>query len=159
MKTRSFTFILMAAIAVSSLSLNSCKKEGCTDETALNYDSEADKDDDSCEYEEVPEITFDITSPAEHTTFMLGDTVHISSMFETTGEVHGYSVKIINLSNNNEEVFSKEEHAHESPIHIHEMWVNNVTMHSDMRLDITVEIDHDGTEEVKSIGFHCMHMM
>ncbi|MFK8038879.1 MAG: hypothetical protein AB8B74_11350 [Crocinitomicaceae bacterium] len=31
----------------------SCKKEGCTDPTALNYNVEAKKDDNSCTYEEV----------------------------------------------------------------------------------------------------------
>ncbi len=33
----------------------SCKKEGCTDETAINYDADADKDDGSCDYEEETE--------------------------------------------------------------------------------------------------------
>ena len=102
MKTKSINIALIFALLISGISFQSCKKEGCTDETATNYDSEAEKDDDSCEYEEVPEFTFDITSPEAHTTFMRGDTIHISSMFETTGEVHGYSIKIINTSNNNE---------------------------------------------------------
>ena len=52
-----------------------------------------------------------------------------------------------------------DEHAHESPVHIHAMWVNDVMDHSDMRMDIAIQIDHDGTEEVKSVGFHCMPMM
>ena len=29
-----------------------CKKEGCTDESAINYSAEAKKDDGSCNYEE-----------------------------------------------------------------------------------------------------------
>lgn len=36
----------------ASLFLSSCKKKGCTDETALNYEAEAKKDDGSCEYEQ-----------------------------------------------------------------------------------------------------------
>lgn len=40
--------ILAALIAVTAVS---CKKEGCTDETAINYNSKAKKDDGSCTYE------------------------------------------------------------------------------------------------------------
>jgi len=32
------------------IGLSGCKKEGCTDDQAINYDSEAKKDDGSCEY-------------------------------------------------------------------------------------------------------------
>lgn len=35
------------------LSMSSCKKEGCTDQLALNYNSEAKKDDGSCKYVDV----------------------------------------------------------------------------------------------------------
>lgn len=41
--------IILAGITLA-LSLNSCKKEGCTDELASNYSSEAEKDDESCSY-------------------------------------------------------------------------------------------------------------
>jgi len=37
------------------------RPEGCTDPDALNYDSEAEEDDGSCEYEEEPEETYGCT--------------------------------------------------------------------------------------------------
>lgn len=37
---------------VAVVALASCKKEGCTDPTALNYDSKAKKDNSSCQYDE-----------------------------------------------------------------------------------------------------------
>ncbi|MGV3631446.1 MAG: imelysin family protein [Bacteroidota bacterium] len=46
MKKILFPVICIAALAVS------CKKEGCTDPDALNYNSEAKKDDGSCTYDE-----------------------------------------------------------------------------------------------------------
>jgi len=45
MNTKIFTLALTSLIALSS-----CKKEGCTDEAATNYNSKAKKDNGSCEY-------------------------------------------------------------------------------------------------------------
>lgn len=47
MNTKFVTLAITAAIALSS-----CKKEGCTDETAINYNSKAKKDDGSCQFAE-----------------------------------------------------------------------------------------------------------
>jgi hypothetical protein len=38
-------------IAFVSVSISSCSTEGCTDDTATNYDEKADEDDGSCTYE------------------------------------------------------------------------------------------------------------
>lgn len=43
------TFLLLASLL--SLSVISCKKKGCTDPSAVNYNSEAEKDDESCTYD------------------------------------------------------------------------------------------------------------
>lgn len=153
---------LLIVLALASTTLfSSCKKEGCTDEKAENYDSDADKDDDSCTYpeeEETDDIDFTISDPVAGTTFGLGDTVHINTMITTTGEVHGYEVYLRNTSNNNEVVFESKEHAHDSPVHIHEMWVNDVSSHSDMELEIVLITDHDGATETQKVSFHCHPM-
>ena len=47
-----FSFILLLAVY-------SCKKEGCTDPAAINYDDEAKKDDGSCEYDTIIQFEFD----------------------------------------------------------------------------------------------------
>ncbi|MEN9302458.1 MAG: hypothetical protein RL264_887 [Bacteroidota bacterium] len=49
---KAFLFLF---IATGTLTMTSCKKKGCTDETAVNYNSKAKKDDGSCLY--TPEIT------------------------------------------------------------------------------------------------------
>lgn len=62
---------LTAALAVSTVS---CKKEGCTDETATNYNSEAKKDDGSCTYAE---------EPADETTVMVTANITTNTTWET----------------------------------------------------------------------------
>lgn len=52
--------IYLFCIGTALTTITSCKNKGCTDETALNYNAEAKKDDGSCEYyvpEELPPIT------------------------------------------------------------------------------------------------------
>ncbi len=44
--------ILLISLAIVSLTTMSCKKEGCTDPDATNYDEKAKKDDGSCVYVE-----------------------------------------------------------------------------------------------------------
>ncbi|NVK63331.1 MAG: DUF5011 domain-containing protein [Flavobacteriales bacterium] len=41
---------LLFFVAVASVGLASCKKKGCTDPQAVNYSSEAQKDDETCNY-------------------------------------------------------------------------------------------------------------
>ena len=43
--------LILFTTLVLFLFVSSCgKKQGCTDETAINYDADAEKDDKSCEY-------------------------------------------------------------------------------------------------------------
>ncbi|CAG0962556.1 MAG: T9SS C-terminal target domain-containing protein [Bacteroidetes bacterium] len=67
MKTTKKLFILTLALTLSA-GFYSCKKKGCTDEAATNYDSKAKKDDGSCVYpdpipeEKEVEVTANITT-------------------------------------------------------------------------------------------------
>jgi len=45
--------LLLVAILTLGVVVTSCKKKGCTDENAINYSTEAKKDDGSCSYETV----------------------------------------------------------------------------------------------------------
>ena len=48
------TFIKIFLILFAGITSSSCSKEGCTDPMAFNYNTEADTDDGSCDYEDVP---------------------------------------------------------------------------------------------------------
>ncbi|GAA0876086.1 hypothetical protein GCM10009118_24960 [Wandonia haliotis] len=43
--------ITLGLLLAGTTALTGCKKEGCIDANAVNYDSEAKKDDNSCKYE------------------------------------------------------------------------------------------------------------
>jgi len=57
MKTRLIVIGLLAA----STTMLSCKKKGCTDSTADNYSSEAEKDDGTCEYTTEGNVTLNFS--------------------------------------------------------------------------------------------------
>jgi len=78
---------VMFLMLAGSLVLGSCKKEGCTDATATNYDEKAKDDDGSCKFAavvvppvvdtEVPVVT--ISSPAASAAFAPGAKVKIEA--------------------------------------------------------------------------------
>ena len=57
-------FITLTTILIFSISFLSCKKKGCTDPTATNYSSEAEKDDGSCDFTQTPAP---VTNPIDET--------------------------------------------------------------------------------------------
>ncbi len=80
-------FVTLSAIMALSLATitTSCKKKGCTNENATNYDSTAKKDDGSC--------VLPLASSGSDTktnTFIVGDTID----FSTTGNDYEWSSKL-----------------------------------------------------------------
>ena len=51
----------LSALILLSITITSCKKKGCTDELATNYNSEAKKDDGTCVYDTAPTYTIPST--------------------------------------------------------------------------------------------------
>ncbi len=68
------SYVLLLTLALGVSGLTGCKREGCTDEAATNYNEKAKKDDGSCEYEDItlkfPVITVNGDNP---TSVFLGD--------------------------------------------------------------------------------------
>jgi len=138
-----------------SIGFASCKKEGCTNELAINYDKEAEKDDGACE---LPEIVFDITSPAVGETFGLNSAVNITGSISSNYDLTGYSLKLTNTTKG-EVVLETKTETLSKTFNIDETWLNSVSHHSDMLLEITATDETDfevlrGT----SIAFHCHPM-
>lgn len=60
-----FGLMLLSATLVASSTLSSCKKEGCTNEKATNYDEKAKKDDGTCEFDTVVIVLPDVEGLTE----------------------------------------------------------------------------------------------
>ena len=88
MSTRIFTIALTTVIALSS-----CKKEGCTDESAINYNSKAKKDDSSCEYSST-EPAYTVPSTYSFTDVNGNSTVSFTGQTERLNQLEELVLKI-----------------------------------------------------------------
>ncbi|NUQ26518.1 MAG: hypothetical protein HUU34_21445 [Saprospiraceae bacterium] len=112
----------------------------------------------SCKNDEDPIVTtanITITTPAEGAMIEQGAPVHVTGTITTEGELHGYEIYIRKKSDNSA-VFTFDEHAHGKTLSFDEQWVNNVTTHTDMELEVIAILSHEGDVTVsKKLNFHC----
>lgn len=98
------------------MSLNSCKKKGCTDLDAINYSTEAQKDDGSCEFYQIP-ASYDFTDKEGNSTVSYpGQTDRLNQLEEltsymkqgTSGQITSANMKnmFYNLNDNGDGNFS-----------------------------------------------------
>jgi hypothetical protein len=107
----------------------------------------------SCEKHSEP-ITATVTllEPQAGDTVMAGEALHMHGTVVGTGELHGYSLTLTNLTTN-QVVFSGSNATHQSSYAFDEHWVNMEGVTSNMRLSLVVNLDHDGTTSTKSVEF------
>lgn len=86
--------------ALASIILVGCKKEGCTDSTALNYNEEAKKDDGSCTYFQlnVP-TTYAFTDGTNSTVNYSGQTERLNQMTELSTYMKSGNANVLSYSN------------------------------------------------------------
>lgn len=156
MKNRTIKLMMPLLLGIL-VALGSCKKEGCTNPLAKNYDAKAKKDDGSCELEakkdtEAPKIT--IFKPANKAEFEKGDTVFIEIQVTDNDEMHEVEVHIHRKSTN-EEVFHLERHAHSKEVNINTYWVVPNDLGLDEKFELEVEAEDDAGNKSKKVHeFH-----
>lgn len=69
---------------IGGIALTSCKKKGCTDVDALNYSTEAEKDDGSCEFLNVPNTYSFADGSGNNTVSYSGQTERLDQLEEMT---------------------------------------------------------------------------
>jgi hypothetical protein len=100
-------------------------------------------------HEEISALTsITINAPYENQAVKNGDTITINASIKSPSEIHGYDVFII--KNNNDTLFSADEHLHAKSITVNKFWINNLTSATDLQLVIVATVDHDGNTISKS---------
>jgi hypothetical protein len=87
-----------ATIILATLVITSCKKKGCTDIDAQNYSTEAQKDDGSCTFFEVP-VTYNFTNADNNNTVSYsGQTDRLNQLEEMTAYMKSGNSGIISAN-------------------------------------------------------------
>ena len=82
--------LALSTIILTALVITSCKKKGCTDIDAQNYSEEAQKDDGSCTFYDVPS-TYEFTDENNNSTVSYsGQTDRLNQLEELTTFLTSY---------------------------------------------------------------------
>ncbi len=142
---------LLIAISLTS---TGCRKKGCIDPEADNFNSEAKVDDGSCTYTNTPP-NFYLSSPAEGQSFGLNDTLFVLGTVESAYPLHGYEIRIMD-NQYNDTMFSVHQHNHLSEMSLQASWINNVSSMSDVLIEIKAFINHEGDFVTKNLKVVCL---
>lgn len=100
------------------------------------------------------DATITVSAPEMHSMYNLGQEVKIIGKIESSNELHGYKLSIIQKSDG-QVVFSKEFNEHEKSYDFSEAWKNEVNGMQDMELRVIVALDHNNHTKTETVDFHC----
>ena len=99
--------------------------------------------------------TINFIEPTVGDTIAFGEELHCEGTVLGNGELHGYTLTMVNLLNN-QTVYSASSSAHAESYVFHEHWVNNVTDTATIKVLLEVELDHDGNKSTKELNVVCL---
>ena len=123
---------LIFSLLIALTAITSCKKKNSATTADINF----------------TEIT-------EGDTIAFGDTVHLEGKVVGDGELHGYQLQLVDILPA-EILLSLNSETHKESYVFDEHWVNNVTLISNMKAVIVVELNHDGDLISKEVNFVCL---
>ena len=109
----------------------------------------------ACHKEEEVNATISISSPLVTDTLAFGDTLKLTGTVTGTGEMHGYSVMMMNLTTS-EMVYSSTYDIHADMYTVSDFWVNSVSDTSVIGATIDVIKDHEGNLEMVAVNVVCL---
>jgi hypothetical protein len=103
------------------------------------------------------QLTISLSNPAENQEFQNGAPVSISGTITWNQAVHGYTLELINTSNQDSVLFLSEVHTHDNAVPFDGSWVNDLQDTSAVLLRVTAIGDHQGTiTETTSRNIWCI---
>ena len=138
MKTSFRSFFAFALVAVTAVVTSSCSNSSDTQDPTPT-----------------PAATVVFNSPAQHQTYLPGDTVRINGAITTAQQMHGYHITVKRPSDNLV-LDSLEAHFHGTETTFTHQWVNTLTAASELEIEVEVVLDHDGNTFKQSCHIHCM---
>lgn len=97
-------------------------------------------------------INISIASPKTGEVYHKGDTIRILASVSYISQLHGYTLAIKNKATNTT-LWSTEEHVHSDKFDVNNYWVNTIDSATQLVLELTAEIDHDGNGGNSSVSF------
>lgn len=97
-------------------------------------------------------LKINITKPAETSSFRKGDTVFIEADVYYTSQLHGYSIEI-NNQQGTQNFFTLNEHVHGDRFNVNTYWIDTLSQSTDLLLKLTVQADHEGSQQSKEVRF------
>jgi hypothetical protein len=101
-------------------------------------------------------IAITINTPNENESFDFNETVSVEGWVIGTSHVHGYTVELINQSNQDSILYSHEVHDHGNELQFQETWTNNLSDTSTVLIRVEAFGDHEGgSSETITRGITC----
>lgn len=98
-------------------------------------------------------VAISISSPTGGQVFHLGDTVNMKASVSYPSELHGYEMKVTD-SATGLVLFDADEHVHNDHFDIEQSFTYSDTIAATLKLELSVEIDHNGNEKDTALYFY-----
>jgi hypothetical protein len=158
MRNSILTVSLLTLMIFIAIGFQACRKDGCTDPSATNFNRKANKDDGSCVYGDngdyiEPEII--IYKPANNDTFQKGDTLYFDLLISDNALIQEYKVKIYRLAPRNS-VFEYHNYVSQKVINVNSFWV--IPTHFDDNEDFKFEVSATDNNRNYTRKIHHFHV-
>lgn len=99
------------------------------------------------------QLNIQISSPESKSTYRKGDTVFIRSEVSYITQMHGYHVAISDTASAST-FYESEDHVHSDHFQVSKYWVDTLSYPVQLRLRITVVVDHEGNTKTQDLYFN-----